>query len=77
MGTALRFNEEARAAFMALVLRSVGHGVLWEREAPMMVMTSAGKSEVRELSEKHKGAVIEEWWKLPDINCGRRTADEI
>lgn len=69
-GTALRFNEEARATFIAQLLHDLGHGVLWKQDAPIVIMTSAGRSEVREITKKHKG-VIEEWWKLANIDCGR------
>lgn len=67
MGTAARFNEEARAARIALALAAEGFGVLWEPDKPHVVMTAANRAELREVSKKHPGT-MSEWWKLSKID---------
>jgi len=74
MGTALHFNEEGRALFMARVLAAAGYGIVWSRKNPLVVMTSTGRARVKELSVNNKG-VVEEWWKSEDIDVGARAID--
>lgn len=72
MGTALRFNEESRACAVAYHLAALGHGVLWDsKDSPHIVMTSASKIEVREIT-KSFSLVDCEWFRRErvDVNIG-------
>lgn len=72
MGTALRFNEEARACAAAYFLAAQGHGVLWDPvDQPTLVTTSAHRSVVRVSLLQFKG-VDEEWFKRERVDCNIR-----
>ncbi len=67
MGTAMRFVEAARAAFIANKLKEHGFGVKWNPEEPELLFTSAEKYEIAKITNKFKGT-IDEWWKEPSID---------
>lgn len=68
MGTALRFAESARAAFVARVLADQGFGVYWKpNDAPEVVMTACPQAKCREIIKANPGTFCE-WWMLPEID---------
>ena len=68
MGTALRFNEEARALFVARALVIAGFGVLWTHDKPGVVMTSASQGEVAQTSREHPGTAPD-WYMADEIDA--------
>lgn len=71
MGAGLSFISEARAAYVALILREAGHGVLWEpNHTAHVIMTSASQAQVRELMQNNHGR-IENWRNLPKVDCSK------
>lgn len=75
MGTALGFNEEARACYIAQRLALAGYGVLWDPDKPNVVMTSGEMPEVKELVESNQGTV-DDWWKEEKVDIGNRKSRE-
>jgi hypothetical protein len=71
MGTALRFNEEARACAVAHYLAAKGFGVLWEPGKPHVVMCSGEREELRPIIAEYK-AVDEEWFKREAVDVDDR-----
>lgn len=72
MGTALRFNEEARACAIAHYLAAKGYGVLWDVSKPHVIMCSGERVELRKLIREYDG-VDESWYKRStvDVDAGR------
>ena len=67
MGTAARFNEEARACFIARLLAAWDYGTLWDPEHPNVVMTAASQTQLRDLTTRYPG-VVEDWYNQPKID---------
>lgn len=76
MGTGLAFLNEGRAAKMAIALAEAGYGVRWYPDnTPHVVMTSATFEQVRKISNRTKGLILD-WHRVEIIDVGGAAAPE-